>query len=110
MWPPAAPMAPVAIRVAPGWPRGALSTLRAAGDRARGDATLRGSSAPGAVTMAGALAVAAITSSALSLLPDLDATLIILIWNLGTAALITGLGGTFGRRILRCTESHLLVS
>jgi hypothetical protein len=64
----------------------------------------------GAVTMAGALAVAAITSSALSLLHDLDATLIILIWNLGTAALITGLGGVFGRRILRRTESHLLAS
>jgi hypothetical protein len=64
----------------------------------------------GAVTMAGALAVAAITSSALSLLHDLDATMIILIWNLGTAALITGLGGVFGRRVLRRTESHLLVS
>jgi Negative regulator of sigma F len=64
----------------------------------------------GAVTMAGALAVAAITSSALSLLYDLDATLIILIWNLGTAALITGLGGVFGRRVLRRTELRLLVS
>jgi hypothetical protein len=64
----------------------------------------------GAVTMAGALAVAAITSSALSLFHDLDATLIILIWSLGTAALISGLGGVFGRRILRRTESYLLVS
>jgi hypothetical protein len=56
---------------------------------------------PGAVTLAGALAVAAITSSALSLLHDLDATMMILIWNLGTAALITGLGSVFGRRMFR---------
>jgi len=62
---------------------------------------------PGAVTLAGALAVAAITSSALSLFHDLDATMMILIWNLGTAALITGLGGLFGRRVLRSTVSHL---
>ena len=62
---------------------------------------------PGAVTLAGALAVAAITSSALSLFHDLDATIMILIWNLGTAALITGLGGLFGRRVLRSTVSHL---
>jgi hypothetical protein len=54
---------------------------------------------PGAVTLAGALAVAAITSSALSLLHDLDATMMILIWNLGTAALITALGSLFGRRV-----------
>jgi hypothetical protein len=62
---------------------------------------------PGAVTLAGALAVAAITSSALSLFHDLDATMMILIWNLGTAALITGLGSLFGRRVLRSTVSHL---
>ena len=62
---------------------------------------------PGAVTLAGALAVAAITSSALSLFHDLDATMMILIWDLGTAALITGLGGLFGRRVLRSTVSHL---
>jgi len=64
---------------------------------------------PGAVTLAGALAVAAITSSALSLFHDLDATMMILIWNLGTAALITGLGSLFGRRVLRNTVSHLPV-
>jgi hypothetical protein len=56
---------------------------------------------PGAVTLAGALAVAAITSSALSLFHDLDATMMILIWNLGTAALITGLGSVFGWRMFR---------
>jgi hypothetical protein len=54
---------------------------------------------PGAVAMTGALAVAAITSTALSLFHDLDATMMILIWNLGTAALITALGSVFGRRM-----------
>jgi hypothetical protein len=53
-----------------------------------------------AVTLMGALAVAAITSFALSLDHDLDATVMILIWNLGTAALITGIGGLLGRRLL----------
>jgi hypothetical protein len=56
---------------------------------------------PVAATLAGALAVAAITSSALALLHDIDATAMILIWNLGTAAVITMLGGTFGARLLR---------
>lgn len=54
---------------------------------------------PTAVTMIGALAVAAITSTALSLFHDFDATIMILMWNLGTAALIVALGGALGRRI-----------
>jgi hypothetical protein len=53
-----------------------------------------------AVTLMGALAVAALTSFALSLDHDLDATVMILVWNLGTAALITGTGGLLGRRML----------
>jgi hypothetical protein len=56
---------------------------------------------PVAATLAGALAVAAITSSALALLHDIDATAMILIWNLGTAAIIVALGGAFGARMLR---------
>jgi hypothetical protein len=56
----------------------------------------------GAVAMMGGLAVAAITATALSLFHDHDATVMILIWNLGTATLITGVGClvgycTFGR-------------
>jgi hypothetical protein len=47
----------------------------------------------------GALAVAALTSFALSLDHDLDATVMILVWNLGTAALITAIGGLLGRRM-----------
>jgi hypothetical protein len=54
---------------------------------------------PGAVAMMGGLAVAAMTSTALALLHDLDATIMILVWNLGTAALITGLGSMFGPRM-----------
>jgi hypothetical protein len=52
-----------------------------------------------AVALTGALAVAALTSFALSLDHDLDATVMILVWNLGTAALITGIGGLLGRRM-----------
>lgn len=55
---------------------------------------------PRAITMIGSLAVAAITATALSLFHSLDATVMILVWNLGAAALIVGLGGTVGRRIL----------
>jgi len=42
---------------------------------------------PMSVTLTGSLAVAAITATALSLFHDLDATVMILTWNLGTAAL-----------------------
>jgi hypothetical protein len=55
---------------------------------------------PTAVCMTGGLAVAAITSFALSLFHDLDATVMILLWNLGSAALIAGLAGVFGRPLL----------
>ena len=60
-------------------------------------ALLRG----GAVAMMGGLAVPAITATALSLVHDHDASVMILVWNLGTAALITGAGCLFGRRIFR---------
>jgi len=53
---------------------------------------------PTAVTLMGSLAVAAITASALSLFHALDATAMILMWNIGTAALFLGLGGFLGRR------------
>jgi hypothetical protein len=56
---------------------------------------------PVAATLAGALAVAAITSSALALMHDIDATAMILMWNLGTAAAIVALGALFGSRLSR---------
>lgn len=54
---------------------------------------------PTAISLSGSLAVAAITATSLSLLHSLDATMMILIWNLGTAAMIVGLGGVVGRRM-----------
>ncbi len=52
-----------------------------------------------AALMAG-LATAAITSTALSLLHDLDATMMILVWNLGVATIIIALSRMFGHRLL----------
>ena len=51
---------------------------------------------PRSTALIGGLAVAAITASALSLFHDLDATIMILVWNLGTAALIVGAWSTLG--------------
>jgi hypothetical protein len=61
---------------------------------------------PTAVTLTGSLAVAAITATALSLFHDLDATVMILMWNLGTAALFVGLGGTFGGKMFSWVGPH----
>jgi Negative regulator of sigma F len=49
----------------------------------------------------GSLAVAAITATALSLFHAMDATVMILMWNVGPAVLFVGLGGLFGRRLFR---------
>ena len=43
--------------------------------------------------------LAAITSTALSLFHPLDATVMILIWNVGIAAVLVTLGSLYGRRI-----------
>jgi len=53
---------------------------------------------PTGTAVAGSLAVAALTASALTLFHDLDASVMILVWNLGTTALIVGLGAPLGRR------------
>jgi hypothetical protein len=47
---------------------------------------------PTAVTLSAGLAVAAMTATALSLFHDLDATIMVLVWNLGVAAMIVGIG------------------
>jgi Negative regulator of sigma F len=60
------------------------------------------------VALCGSLAVAAITSSALSLLHDLDATIMVLIWNLGTAALILGFGAAFGRKVFAWIAARMI--
>jgi hypothetical protein len=56
---------------------------------------------PTVVILMGSLAVAAITATALSLFHAMDATVMILMWNVGPAVLFVGLGGLFGRRLFR---------
>ncbi|MEO6031504.1 MAG: DUF1109 domain-containing protein [Burkholderiaceae bacterium] len=56
---------------------------------------------PSTVALTAGLAVAGITATALSMFHVLDATALILMWNLGTALLFVGLGGLFGRRLFR---------
>lgn len=55
---------------------------------------------PTETVMTGALAVAAIAATALSLFHDLDATIMILMWNVGIAAVLVALGGAYGRILL----------
>jgi len=56
--------------------------------------------------VAASLAVAAIASTALALFHDLDASVMILMWNLGTAALLVGLGSVFWERMLSWVASR----
>lgn len=63
---------------------------------------------PTEVCIAGGLAVAAITAFALSLFHNLDATVMILVWNLGVAALIAGLASVFGRSMLAWTAARFM--
>ena len=51
------------------------------------------------VAITGSLAVAAMTATALTLFHPLEASALILIWNLGSAALLVMLGGWYGRRM-----------
>jgi hypothetical protein len=60
------------------------------------------------VSLLGGLAVAAITSFALSLFHDLDATMMILIWNLGTAAILATLGAVFGKSMFAWMAARFL--
>lgn len=62
--------------------------------------------APTPVAITGSLAVAAMTSTALTLFHPLDATAMILIWNLGTAALLVALSGLFGRKMFSWVAPH----
>jgi hypothetical protein len=58
---------------------------------------------PTTVAMIGGLASAGIAATALSLFHELDASVMVLLWNLGAAALIVALGGIFGRRLFAST-------
>lgn len=62
------------------------------------------------VSAIGGLAVAAMTSFALALFHDLDATVMILVWNLGTAVLIAGLASLFGRSMFNWMAARLMPS
>ncbi len=55
--------------------------------------------APVPVAMASALAVSALTATALSLFHPLDATLMILVWHFGVAAMLLAASARFGRRL-----------
>ena len=54
---------------------------------------------PTTVATMGGLASAGIAATALSLFHELDASVMVLLWNLGVAALIVALGGIFGRSL-----------
>ena len=59
------------------------------------------------VSVTAGLAVAAVTAFALSLFHDLDATIMILVWNLGVAVLIAALAGVFGPSLFTWTAARL---
>src|SRR5436309_12125496 len=61
---------------------------------------------PTPVALIGSLAVAAMTASALSLFHALDATAMILMWNLGSVALLVGLGAFLGRKLFSWVPQH----
>lgn len=63
---------------------------------------------PTMVGMMGGLAAAGIAATALSFFHEIDATVMVLVWNLGVAALVVGLGGVFGRRIFGWTSPQRL--
>lgn len=50
-------------------------------------------------TLPGSVAVAAMSASAMMLFHRLDASAMVLVWNLGVAAVIVALGAPFGRRL-----------
>ena len=56
---------------------------------------------PAPVAMMGSLAVAAITAVALSLFHPIDATVLILFWNFGVAALLLTFSGLYGKRLFQ---------
>jgi hypothetical protein len=58
---------------------------------------------PSPVALMGGLAIAGTAATAMSVLHQLDATALVLLWNLGAAAVIVVLGGSLGHRILNST-------
>ncbi|HVC52599.1 MAG TPA: DUF1109 domain-containing protein [Stellaceae bacterium] len=62
---------------------------------------------PSLVTVTAGLAVSAITAAIMSLIHNFDSSILILIWNFGVAAVIVGLSGTLGRRMLAWFATRL---
>ena len=54
---------------------------------------------PNTISLTGSLAVAAMSATAMSILHSLNASVMILVWNLGSAVLIVALGSLLGRRL-----------
>ena len=63
---------------------------------------------PTTVGIMAGLATAGIAATALSFFHEIDATVMVLVWNLGAAALIVALGGAFGRSIFGWTSPQRL--
>jgi hypothetical protein len=59
---------------------------------------------PTTVAMMGGLASGGIAATALSLFHELDASVMVLLWNVGTAVLIVALGGIFGPSLFASTS------
>ncbi len=54
---------------------------------------------PSVVAMTGSLASAGLAAVALMVFHEIDASLLVLLWNLGVAALLVALAGLFGRSL-----------
>jgi len=65
---------------------------------------------PTSVILMASLAISAITATALSMFHPLDATAMILGWNLGTALLFLGVAGLISRRLARRSAASRLAS
>lgn len=61
---------------------------------------------PTAAAVMGGLAVGALAAAALPLVHTIDASIMILLWTTGVAALFAALGGVFGRRMLAPPSPH----
>ena len=62
---------------------------------------------PVSVALIGSLAVSGMTSAALSMFHPLDATVMVLGWNLGTAVLFVAIAAVVGRRVARRSGAPL---
>lgn len=62
---------------------------------------------PLSLTQSGSLAVAAISAAGMTLFVRLDATAMVLMWNLGLASLVVALGSLFGRRLIAVKQRSL---